>query len=310
MSFNFQLDEDEEENTQTQQAPAQFVNPLLPQGLQPARQQPTQEQKAAVEEFLQEQEPEAFDAQMSEAERRLEKAMYYRVLLNQQLFSENSDISSEIESELREFIKQRLGILLGMVPEMKVSSVPSQFTDEEVTVLREVAAKLSKSPHLMPKQKEPPQLNAVKGPQKPTFQQVAPPTQKARSQTQNTQPTQQTQRKVPGPKKKKGATGEFMTVDGVDYEKYLDEKLGEYYISSTGQKYVMTTVPEGENAGKIFMRNITGQAVSKNRAPSPMTPAQMTAQSEAHATAALAASGRALQSNQTLGGIINHVLKK
>lgn len=103
------------------------------------------------------QEQANFDTQMSEVERRLELAQYYRLLLNDSLFNNRSEAAATVEAEVRDFVRSRLEILLGVKKE-QVKAV-SDFNDDEIQALKAVASRLLKKPELVDKKpKEPPAL--------------------------------------------------------------------------------------------------------------------------------------------------------
>lgn len=78
---------------------------------------------------------------MSEAERRLDIASYYRQLLRGSIFESEDDGARQVESELRAFAEGRLQILLGIRPDDRpVAIVKPQFTDDEATALRKFAS--------------------------------------------------------------------------------------------------------------------------------------------------------------------------
>lgn len=88
---------------------------------------------------------EDFSEEMTEVERRLELAQYYQLLLQDTLFNDRSENAQVVEREIRIFIRQRLGELLGVVvkkaPEPVKVELP--FTDDEVVVLKEIAGRMA-----------------------------------------------------------------------------------------------------------------------------------------------------------------------
>ena len=78
---------------------------------------------------------------MTEVERRLEMAYYYRLLLNDSLFVDaNSEIAQVVESEIRQFVQERLEILLGI--RVVQPKAVEQFDRAEALVLKTLAKKL------------------------------------------------------------------------------------------------------------------------------------------------------------------------
>lgn len=80
-----------------------------------------------------------FDDQMSEVEKRLEMAQYYRLVLNDTIFNDppNPDIADRVENEIREFVRGRMSLLVGVGEEKK--EVQSPFSEAEVLALRTIA---------------------------------------------------------------------------------------------------------------------------------------------------------------------------
>lgn len=93
----------------------------------------------------------------SEAEWRLEKAQYYRAVINSQLLSSNHPAAVEVEQELQQWAKDQMEVLLGIKPKEGLTSesilgLQSQleahvngnlhFTEQEVDVLKAVAARV------------------------------------------------------------------------------------------------------------------------------------------------------------------------
>jgi hypothetical protein len=81
-------------------------------------------------------------ASMSEAERRLDLAGYYRQLIHGFAFESEEPGARQVEGELRAFAEGRLQVLLGIRPydQPRAAAVKPQFTDEEATALRKFAA--------------------------------------------------------------------------------------------------------------------------------------------------------------------------
>jgi hypothetical protein len=80
------------------------------------------------------------DQQMSEAERRLSKALLYKQWIGGSLFDgDSTDLTREVESEIGAFVKERLGVLLGCTtvkPAQPEIPVEAQFTPLEVKLLK------------------------------------------------------------------------------------------------------------------------------------------------------------------------------
>ncbi|SRR6266851_83501 len=120
--------------------PAQEANP------QTSAQAQEQEAEAVVAEYADE-----VENQMSEVEKRLDIAQYYNLILKDNLFEEETESSQTVQNELREFIRGRLAVLLGMKPEEKKAEPPPPplFDQEEVAALKALAARVLKRPDLV-----------------------------------------------------------------------------------------------------------------------------------------------------------------
>jgi hypothetical protein len=118
-------------------------------------------QEAAVDQVVQEMEPEAAAEvsettdYMSEVLRRLEMAQFYNSILQNPLFTEGSETAEIVEQEIRSFVKERLEILLGMkvaaekvVVQERKPTPADALTEPEVQALRMVASKLIRKPEL------------------------------------------------------------------------------------------------------------------------------------------------------------------
>lgn len=81
------------------------------------------------------------DAQMAAVEERLAVAQYYRLLLNDSLFNDGSPAAQRVEKEIRKFVRGRLEVLMGVRPEIERQKAQDVFSDNEVVVLKQIAAK-------------------------------------------------------------------------------------------------------------------------------------------------------------------------
>lgn len=129
---------------------------------------------------------EEIDEVMSEAEKRFEVAQYYKLLLQDSLFQNQTDASERVEAEIRAFIKERLGVLLGV---KSASNSASGFSPEQVSVLTSFADLGEDAPEMLKslmgrifkkmdkkvKVKEEPALRTVKEPVKPALRKVEEP---------------------------------------------------------------------------------------------------------------------------------------
>lgn len=112
------------------------------------------------------------DEQLSEVERRLEIASFYRLLLNDRLFESENPAAHAVEKEIRTYIRARLEVLVGMRSEASVQTPSANpFSAEETVILKSIAAKLQKKPSILesvakPKPPPPPAVRKVKDPEK------------------------------------------------------------------------------------------------------------------------------------------------
>lgn len=85
-----------------------------------------------------ERQPTTSNLGMSEIESRLKKAQYYQLILGDSLFSDpdEPEIASEVDDEIRGFIRERMGALVGIGHTVKTEH---QFSEEEADLLRELA---------------------------------------------------------------------------------------------------------------------------------------------------------------------------
>jgi len=103
---------------------------------------------------------------LSEAIKRIEQAKLYETLLKHQLFGQGSarpEIISAVEKEIKQFILNRLEILLGLKqekpPQASATSFASPFSSDQVEALTALADKL-----LSRKENETPSFSAVTQP--------------------------------------------------------------------------------------------------------------------------------------------------
>lgn len=198
----------------------------------------------------QRQDEERFDEQMDEADKRLEVASYYRILLRGALFDDESEAALSVQREVRGFIKTRLEVLLGMRTEKAAVPTKQPFTEEQLEALKALANRVLKKPELV----------AVKDAPKPE------PTLRKASATQNAAPDlkkvqtapvlKQAQAKKQSPKSTKTASA-YKAPVGVRPERVTAPLID----PSTGEKKI------NPNTGKPFMKDVTPQVL-----PPPGTP--------------------------------------
>ena len=122
------------------------------------------------------------DADLTQVDERLEVAMYYRELLRNPLFNEDTPAAARVCAEVREFVKGRLGVLMGVAPEDMarplIQKVEPQFTDDEAARLKDILGRfgtddLTALSMLASKVLKKPEL--VAPPKAPTVRQAAAP---------------------------------------------------------------------------------------------------------------------------------------
>lgn len=105
-----------------------------------------EEQLDALNEQLEVRENEVLDSAMV----RLDQAKLYKMLIEHDLFQDvdaHPFALKKVQSEIRQFIMDRLEILLGMKKEVKVNqntTIELPFNDLEIQALKDIAAKLTK----------------------------------------------------------------------------------------------------------------------------------------------------------------------
>jgi hypothetical protein len=122
----------------------------------------------------------SFDSEISEAERRFNKAALYKQWVSGRIFGDNDAPEVlEVEKEFKDFARSQLRKLIGIDQEPAI--VDSVFTPEEATVLKNLAAQVLRNPRLAkPKEdpkpiiKKPPVLAPREAPVKPTAPVLAP----------------------------------------------------------------------------------------------------------------------------------------
>jgi hypothetical protein len=145
-------------------------------------------------------EAQSIDDQMTEVEKRLEMAQYYRLVLNDTIFNDppNVEVADRVEGEIREFVRSRMSLLVGVGEEKKPETL-SLFSDAEILSLRTIAqpdvvaalkalaAKVLKKPEILdakPRVATPEKPKAVR---EPTLKKIV-----RTPAAQPTQPRQQT----------------------------------------------------------------------------------------------------------------------
>jgi hypothetical protein len=115
--------------------------------------------------------------QLSEVERRLDKARYYRLLIDSPLFTDSTAAGEEVLAEIREFVGHRMNVLVGIEQEKQVIS--DRFDDEQIVALQAMANRvLGRTSVQAITPAAPPAVRPVSvAPPAPAVRPVAPPAQ-------------------------------------------------------------------------------------------------------------------------------------
>lgn len=97
---------------------------------------------------LEANEEEEYASIMAQVDRRMKVANYYRMILEHEFFPDNNVESNTAQNRIRKFVREELEVLLGMkaakAAVVSIGPAASQFSDDEVAVLRELIARLKK----------------------------------------------------------------------------------------------------------------------------------------------------------------------
>jgi hypothetical protein len=236
-----------------------------------------------------------FDERMSEVERRLEVAQYYRLLLNDSLFSTSTPAAKVVEAEIRAFIRERLEDLVGIRTPKVVKS--SDFSDEEMTVLKQFTARVLKNSKLLEPNPEPtvkkasppaqtPSKTASKPRVAPTVNKVkvAPPAKTPKAP----KPSQKAQAKHKEPAAKSVQKDEPIVVEDISALSEGDLNEGQvFFDQKTSKTFRIVMNPQTD---KLVKMDVTPRAVNPNRVPMP-SGAQLEAVTHAHAVKSLESGG-------------------
>lgn len=197
-----------------------------------------------------------FDDQLEDVEQRLEVATLYRLFLKDRIFSESSVAADTVERRIRNFVKSELKVLLGLqIPADKpTQQQPPQFTEDEVSALRAVAAKISGKPALLTT----PKPEAIKKAETTLKRVDIKPTQPVLRQKKNepeqkvkSQPTQPPQKK-----RTKTHTFEATNANGEAMKEFVNEhgRLIREYFNKEGVKVLEKDItPQSKAPGAIPM---------------------------------------------------------
>lgn len=188
-------------------------------------------------------EDEEDDDEMMDVDLRLDLADHYRAITKNKFFSQNTEAAQIVNDEIRAFIRERLEVLLGLRAEKTEESpapVQSQFTDEEASALKALAAKVLGRPQIVDPPKVVPRTEV---------QVTAPVRVVPSSRATQPEPPSQVQRKTrkakTGPKAKEKRVREDgkveVLVEGTvtrrgnrNYTVVKNERTGELYEKDSG----------------------------------------------------------------------------
>jgi hypothetical protein len=116
------------------------------------------------------------DPDFGEVEQRLQTAQYYKLLLKQDLFDDGSESGDQVQEEVREFIRARIKVLLGIeAARVNVIERDPVFSADEITALKELAHRLlAASEGLVAKEPAKAPASPVETPKAETKPQAAP----------------------------------------------------------------------------------------------------------------------------------------
>ena len=221
---------------------------------------------------------ESIDDELKEAEKRLGKAAYYKVIVRDGVIEEDgSESAAEINAEARLWARQQMAKLLGIggmaVPAPQPA--PSQFNDKEVLVIKKLVEKVLASQGERPTEPAVRKVQA-QAPQAPTVRKV--PTEPAAKPKPAKPPV-----KPKAPKPAPAASGKprilrpRATPDGaVNYDAI---PTGEVFRDPL-DKMLYKFVPHPTEDNRRVKMNVTNQVRNAAALPMPM-PSQMTAISAA-----------------------------
>jgi hypothetical protein len=226
---------------------------------------------------------EQLDDEMSEAERRIALAGYYKILAKGGVFKDGSEEAAIVDQELREFARDRMSTLLGLPstkPKVEQSWPANVVANEEqANALLQIADRFIErqnapsspvvKPLAAPAQ---PAAPVVKKPQGPVVKPLAPPPNATPRKAPAKPAAKPVAKKPAAPKAKKAAEPKL------DYDNIPDGEVFE----EKGKKYKFVRNPD---TGDRIKLHVTGQQQvrSPHALPMPMTRADIEAVSEAHA---------------------------
>lgn len=214
---------------------------------------------------------------LTNARLRLEQGKLYEMLLNHDLFaSVDADVRAikNVQKEIKNFIKERLEVLLGLKPDPKLVSQISQvhnvnlpFSDLEIELLKRFLAKMSKG--ATEKIDQPSMAaSAVKVESK-----ISP---LSNTQIKNSTIKPITKNKLTTPEQPKNLKKEPLSqikIENQELKRILEEEFGEYEMPLGGPIDSVPRSKLSERNRRIALRQAARKADNPNKAP-PLTPDQ------------------------------------
>lgn len=238
---------------------------------------PAYDYEATVDDVVSDLEEEAApvptDSFYTDIERRFEVANYYKALLNDTLFSENTEAAQIVETAVRGFIREQFEVLFNM-KEARPAVAELPFTEEEIDVLKSVASKLIKNARLIPsdrpkpvptvrKTEVPPPMVKKAVVQQPAPRPVAPaaaPAVRKRAPVPGS-----TKAPAPAPRPRgRPPKAKSQAPESAVAKANVAEDTGEI-VERDGQKFRVMR----NSLGDTYEQNITPKVVSSNRIPMP-----------------------------------------
>lgn len=189
----------------------------------------------AVDQIVQELDDEDIDEELREAEKCLAKAAYYKALVNSGVIeADGSDEATEVNAEARVWARQQMAKLIGRkAPDPVHVPTPSQFTENEVKALKQLAARALQ---LAGERAAEPVVKTVSAPVAPQVKTVA-------STRPVVKPAIQQKSKKPAPPQSKPKKQQQKQAQPkkVDYDKVPS---GEVFTDLDGQQYRFVDNPK------------------------------------------------------------------
>lgn len=195
------------------------------------------------------------DPTLMDVDLRLETADFYRAILKHEFFDGTSQAANLVEDEIRNFIRGRLEVLLGIrSPQAEADTVPqSEFTPEEIQALKALASKVLHKPALA----LPPVVKPMKPPKPKVAATVKVTAPKVRTAKNSTAKSVQPKAHVESPPKKAQATNSKKKTKDVAVESEARD-LHEGAIIDEGKKKYRV---ERSVTGKLYRKDISSAPV-------------------------------------------------